>query len=117
MADFPSIANPSEFVQTYRKGQIKGRFEDGTVFSRAKETRARFKFTLSWKSLSGTDYIALITFFNSNIGTTFTYTHPLTSTEYTVRFAQDELPKARNVGFMGVYDTGWEIMGLELEED
>ncbi len=116
MATWPDITDPSEFQETIKKGQIKRNFEDGTVLSRAKETRARRKFILGWKAIDQTDYDLLIAFFVANIGTTFTWTHTLSSESVTVRFAKDEMPKAKWMGWRGG-DQAYTINGLELEED
>jgi len=116
MATWPSITDPSEFQESIKKGQIKAKFEDGTVLSRAKETRARRRFILGWKSIDQTDYDSLVTFFIANIGTTFTWIHTLSDESVTVRFAKDELPKAKWMGWRGGVQA-YTINGLELEED
>ena len=109
MADFPNIQLPSGMTEHTIKGQIKSDFAAGYVQSRAKWTRSRKQFSLSWGVMSDADKQTLQTFFDENIGGTFNWTHPLTNTTYTVRFSDDEL--------LAIYvPVSWWKVDLNLEE-
>ena len=88
---WPSIATPSGIVEFADKGQIKVPFEGGYVQSVAKYSRMRRMFELTWNAMSAANKATLITYFENNQGTTFSWTHPHTSTAYTVRFRDDQL--------------------------
>ena len=109
MATWPNIAEPSRMTERKQKAQIKSDMSAGYVQSRAKWTRSRKVFELSWNAMSDADKGLLETFFGDNIGGTFTWTHPLSGTSYTVRFGEGEL-SARYV-----YVSRWQI-DLMLEE-
>ena len=104
------------FSQKRRKGQIKTKFENGKVQSRAKETSSKWIFTVGYKGLVQSEYEALYVFFDANIGGTFTWDHPITDVEHTVRFGNDELPEAKFIGWVGG-EEAWDISGIILEED
>ena len=109
------------FSQKRRKGQIKTKFENGKVQSRAKETSSKWIFTVGYKGLVQSEYEDLYEFFDSNIGGTFTWDHPITTiadvaAQYTVRFGNDELPDAKFIGWVGG-EEAWDISGIILEED
>lgn len=110
---FPSIANPSpgRFSQQLVKAQTRIPFESGVVQSAAKHTVSRYIFKLGWASISTTQWALVETHFDTVQGSTFTYTHPTTSTSYTVRYQSDALPEA-------IYITADEVDvdGLILEE-
>jgi len=117
MANWPSIAQCSSdlFEQYPQRGQVRTEFENGAVQSRARATSTRWVFVLGWRALSQTDYATLCTFFDTNLGTTFSWTHPITSTVYTCRFSEDRLPPAMFSGFVsGV--TAWRMSGLQIEQ-
>jgi hypothetical protein len=118
MADWPSISDPAFdlYAQTLVKAQIKTEFENGKVQSRARATSARLVVSLGWHALSNTDYSSLQTFFTNNIGGTFNWTHPLTSTVYVMRFTSDALPGAKPSGYSADGTIAWELTGLELEQ-
>lgn len=92
MATFPSIRAPSrDLGETYRKPQIRKEFESGHTQSRPRATVGVIRWSLKWKALSEADYQTLLTFFAANVGGTFTWTHPISSTSYTVEFIGDDL--------------------------
>jgi len=109
MANWPSIATPSTLTDRTRKDQIKTDFAAGYVQSRPKWTRSRKIFDLSWKAMSTGDKTTLETFFENNVGDTFTWTYPDSGTTYTVRFSDDEL------SFKYVPVGHWQI-DITLEE-
>jgi len=109
MATWPDIQNPSDMTPIPTKGQIKTGFAAGYVQSRAKWTRSRKTFELSWKAMTNADANILEAFFDDNLGGTFTWTHPLSGVSYTVRFAEDKIP------FGYVHYNHWKVK-LTLEE-
>lgn len=71
MSDFPSIQKPSSRTRVFSKPQLKGDFEAGYTQVRAKATRAKQKWTLSWDHLPVADWDTLRSHFNDNSGNTF----------------------------------------------
>ena len=107
---FPSIQSPAyPLGESSFKRQIRVPFESGHVHSRAGATVARKIWQLNWKMLPESEYQTLLTFFEANIGGTFSWTHPVTETTYTVRFAEDTLQG--NIPF-----RGYREVSLKLEE-
>lgn len=118
MTDFPTLPTPSWqfFKQTPIKSQIITPFESGKVQSRPRHTSMRWKFTIGWQALTQTDYATLYTFYEDYVGTTFNWTHPITSTVYSVKFAgTDAFTEARPAGMLNG-EFAWEISGIELEQ-
>jgi hypothetical protein len=93
---------------------LKSEVDDGYVLTRRKYTRAISKFTLKWTHLSGTHYALLDAHFQSAGGAaaTWTFTHPQTSTEYTVRYKNDNLKFDLSVPG----ESGWYSGTIVLEE-
>jgi hypothetical protein len=118
MVDFPAtLPVPSKqfFSQRPIQKQLKTKMESGVVQSRAQHTSMRWEFTIGWHIITQTQYAALYEFFTANIGTTFNWSHPITSTVYVVRFSKGELPPAKHGGHVaGVF--GWTLSGLILEQ-
>lgn len=110
---------PPSSAESYRQSiyhkQIRTEMESGLVRSRPKHTRSRHMFTLGWRNLKQSEYDTLKTFFTTNIGTTFTFYHPLTNIPYLVRFVSDELPEISHTGFLDDELT-WSLNSLKLEE-
>lgn len=92
MADWPDIANPSALTERKKKEQDRSDFEAGYVYTRAKWTRSRKIFELTWGAMKDPDKQTLEDFFDNNLGGTFTWEHPLSGEVHTVMFAEDELP-------------------------
>lgn len=90
---WPMTQNPAYgFQEEYTKAQIRSKFENGTVQSRAKETKGRHRWpALIWPVLPVADYETLKTFFETNQGSAFDWTHPQSSVVYPVRFIGDSL--------------------------
>jgi len=95
MASFPSSLPDPEvhgLEEDYNKTAVRTEFEAGYVQSRARFTRARRTWSkIYWTGLSSSDLSTLLTFFNTYQGDSFTWTHPITSVEYTVRFSCDKV--------------------------
>lgn len=113
---FPTRApSPQFFSQTVQKAQLQSPFEAGSVQSRPKHTKHRMRFTTGWEALTSTELSDLYTHFYTYVGTTFSWTHPTTSTSYTVRYTEDQLPEAQYVGKLEGTDA-WSIGPIPLDE-
>jgi hypothetical protein len=89
LADFPDIPNPSyQSGGKNVKAQVRTEFEAGYVQSRARHSRARKTFSLTWNYLREADFALLEAFFEANQGGMFTYSF-LGTGNY--RFSDDEL--------------------------
>ena len=71
--------------------QIKMEFEANYTQSRPKAVRSTGRWSLKWANMPEADYQLLKTFFLANQGYSFSWTHPVTSASYTVRFGMDSL--------------------------
>lgn len=93
MANFPSIQLPSSRKRTVSKPQLKHEFEAGYNQIRAKGTRSKRKWTLSWDFLPKSDWELLISHFTSNSGDSFIIAKEMLyeSTNYTVIYSIDEI--------------------------
>ena len=95
MATWPNIETPNlPLEEVGRLSTVRSPYEAGYVNTRPRWTRARRSFVLTWNALSSSGFSTLRAFFEETVrggGDSFTWTHPVTSTSYTVRFAQDEL--------------------------
>ena len=116
---FPStLPTPSwqYFSQQPIKAQVTTPFESGKAQSWAKHTSMRWRFIIGWQALTQAQYATLYNFYEANIGSSFSWTHPITSTVYTVRFGNNNgLPEAKPSGFVdGVF--AWTVSGIILEE-
>lgn len=109
MANWPSIAYPSDLEEEIFKKVARSDFEAGYVCSVASHTRSRRRWVLSWSVMSAADLASLQTFFDNNQGDTFSWTNPANSTGYTVRFSEDMI-KAKYVS------PGYYKVQVDLEE-
>ena len=83
---------PDEGVEEeFYKPQRKMEFEANYGQTGPRATRGRRRFPLAWNYLSETDFQTLEAFFNTNQGSSFTYTHPIRSTTHTCVFATDSI--------------------------
>ena len=89
---WPTIAAPTYTTggEVYRP-QIRSEFEGNYVQSRPRSTRATRRWTLVWNAMTNADYGTLETAFIADIGATFSWTEPITTTSYTVRYSEDSL--------------------------
>jgi hypothetical protein len=89
---WPAIAAPTFTTggAIYRP-QIRTEFEGNYVQSRPRATRATRRWTLVWNAMTEAHYQLLDAYFIANIGVTFSWTEPITTTSYTVRFSEDSL--------------------------
>lgn len=92
MANWPSISPPDYGLsEDFYKPQVRTEFEGNYVQSRPRSTRAVHRWSLKWSALLESEFQTLKTFFDTNQGTSFTWTHPLTSVSYSCRFSTDTL--------------------------
>ena len=101
---------------------IKSDTDAGYKITRRKYTRVLHTWTLKWTHLSGADYALIDTHFQEAGGASayWVWTHPQTSTEYTVRYKDDNLKFDLSVpgpeSATGANDGGWYSGSIVLEE-
>ena len=92
MAEYPSsISLPQSINEVFYKAQIRTPFEDGSAQSRVKHTKGRGRWELSYDEVPISYAYVLRDFFYANQGTVFTWTNPMNSIQYNVRFSEDEI--------------------------
>jgi hypothetical protein len=95
MNNWPSIATlppPSEGVEEdYYKPQLKNEKEGNYIQTRLRATRSRSVFPLKWNYLTEVEYQALKTFFDTNQGLIFVYTHPIEGTTHNCVFSTNSI--------------------------
>ena len=89
--------------------QIKSTFENGTVQSRVKWTNSRDSFSLRWDQMAEAEFQSFKEHFQANQGSTFSWTHPITSTVYTVRYSQDSFKSTATI-------PGYRTVRVAIEE-
>lgn len=79
------------FVETPTFNTLISKFESGVEQRRAKRSAVQRKWTLQFTNKGKTEADAVNTFFQGKKGalTAFTWTNPIDSVEYTVRFVDD----------------------------
>lgn len=116
MSDFPTLSTPPVYpLKQSRDGDqfIKSKTEAGYVITRSRYSRARLKFNVSYQNISAADKALLETLIDEVDGEIgyFTWTHPITSVSYTVRF--DKTPEIEAVGHDGssyYYNTSFDLV-------
>jgi hypothetical protein len=91
MSDFPSIelpSNISEKLVSFKKSQ-----KSSAGYSMIANAGAVMKkqFTLDWEQMTSVDKATLISHFQSNYVSSFSWTHFETSTVYTVFYENEDL--------------------------
>lgn len=109
MTSFPTIQNPTVngLDGEVKYEQLANETDAGYVIRRNRSLRARQSFSLSWEKMPEADYILLETFFKANRSSEFTWTHPVTATNYTVCFTKTNLKS--NIVNYGVRKASCEI--------
>ena len=79
------------FSEKFVKRKILSRFESGHELSRATATVGKHEFGPKWSGLPESEYQILKSYFESQGAETFSWTHPVSTTVYTVRIAQSEI--------------------------
>jgi hypothetical protein len=92
LPNWPSIAAPTfgSTEEDYRP-QIRTEFDGNYVQSRVRATRSVKRWVWRWNYMTEADYQTLITFFQTNQGGSFNFTHPVTSVAYACRFSGNSL--------------------------
>lgn len=110
MAAFPNPSNtigaPIPRIGSSDKKSFnvtKNSFEANYLQVRRTSTRSRAAFSLVYDTLTLAEFAILEAFFNSYIGTVFTFTHPVELVDYQVTFAESSIEKTY-ISF-GVVDT------------
>ena len=88
---WPSISTPSSVSETLIKRQFLAESDGGYRLSRAIGTAAKRDFTLTWDAMTSADKATLISAITSDMGSTFSWTHPTTAASYTVRYLEDQI--------------------------
>lgn len=86
--DWPEVQLPSGLDETTEDPAISTEFGTGIVQTRARYTRIRRTWNLSWANMRGADYRALRAFYSSVYGGSlpFNWTHWKEGQTYSVRF-------------------------------
>lgn len=106
---WPTIIAPSSIEEKDYTPQIKTESEANYVQSRRRGTRSRMLFKLTWESMSTTDYELLKAAVRTDMGSTFSWTHPLTSTVYECRYSSDGVQGRARAGRVGSWTVSVEI--------
>jgi len=89
---WPTLTPPNQIKVEFYKAAERSKFETGRQVSGAKDAAVRRRFTLIWeRSLPQADLDSLGAAFGTDQGGTFTWTHPISSTSYTVAYGQDSI--------------------------
>jgi len=93
MADWPISIQKPEFntEEELFKPQIRQIFDGNYVQSRPATTRAVRRWTLKWNFMKESDYATLMTFFVTNQGNSFNFTHPITGVVSICRFSDNSI--------------------------
>jgi phage-related protein len=88
VANYPNVQLPSGCEEVTEDPSIRSEFEDGIVQTRAKFTRLRRTWALSWEYMWGADYRILRSFYEQMRGgaLAFIWTHPTEGVSFEVRF-------------------------------
>ena len=88
---WPEIQLPSSIEETVGNPAIRSEMESGIVLTRARYTRTRRVWTLTWANLRGGNYRTLRNFYVAKKGgsLSFSWTHPIENITITVRFNGD----------------------------
>jgi phage-related protein len=92
MADF--VLKPHYvFTKTSEYKTLVSNFENGVEQRRAKWATPLKTWKLQWRNIEATDVSTIQTLFDAKLGSysSFTWTNPVDSVDYTVRFKDDSL--------------------------
>jgi phage-related protein len=105
--NWPNIQLPSGLEEPLEDPTIRTTFESGIVQTRARYTRMRGTWILTWANLRGAHYTTLRNFYKQMMGgaLSFNWTHPLEGTTYEVRFKGTFSPRYNIKGFRNISCT------------
>lgn len=87
---FPAVAGLSyPLKESLYKPKVRMDFENGTVQSRARFTRAKRRFALKWEKMPAEDKDKIERFFDNMGGDVFLWKHPITGKQYRCIFSED----------------------------
>jgi hypothetical protein len=121
MADFDTVKTPEWDMSSrqYFRGLHTDEFEKGYTHSRKTGARGRYMWSLGWSFMTIEEFETLKTFFDTNLGGSFTFTNYLPTTSggavydtYTVKFMDGELPEETPVSNHGVSLKGLTIVEI-----
>ena len=103
-ADDLTLAPDFVLAETDKFTTLVSQFENNVEQRRAKVASAYRTWKLQYRNRTATELSTLQTLFNTKKGqlTSFLWTNPLDSTQYTVRFASDEIEYQLKA--YGIYD-------------
>lgn len=109
MADF-SLAPDYVFVKKTGYDTIVSEFENGAEQRRARRSGSIRSWRLSYRNKTTAELATVQTLFDAKKGalTSFTWTNPTDSVDYTVRFKEDSLEVAQKA--YGVFDFDFELV-------
>jgi len=112
MSDF-ALAPDYTFETTKDYRTLITEFENGAEQRRQVWAAQRRSWKLRYKNRDATDLGTITTIFDSKKGmlTSFTWTNPVDSAEYTVRFKEDSLRYSNSV--YGLYDIEFELIEVK----
>jgi len=112
LSDF-SLAPDYTFETTKEYKTLVSEFENGTEQRRQKWSAQRRSWKLVFKNRSATDLGTITTLFDAKKGalTSFTWTNPIDSTDYTVRFKEDSL--SYSTDSYGLYNIQIELIEVK----
>ena len=92
---YPTTPKPraSGSEDTKTRALVKSESEGAYVRVRPLATKAINRFKLNYSNITRAEFATLSSFFDANIGKTFTFVHPDTSVSYSCTFDQEELRK------------------------
>lgn len=109
MASWPSISTPAKVNEAIVKVAHRSSSEAGYVHTRAKWTSNKRTFSLAWNVMTSANKATLETFFDTNQGTTFSWTHPDTDASHTCLFSDD------SIQFKSISNGLWSVT-VSIEE-
>jgi phage-related protein len=111
MPDYPNVQLPSGCEEVTENPAIRTEFETGIVQTRARYTRARRTWQISWEYMRGADYRVLRNFFAQMYGgsLSFNWTHPTENTVFNVRFLNEIRASNQSYDFWNVSMTLEEV--------
>lgn len=112
MADF-SLAPDFVFHKKTNWDTLVSRFENGVEQRRARWGTAVKEWKLEYKNRPASEVTTVQTLFDNSKGaySSFTWTNPVDSQEYTVRFKEDSLDVQAKA--YGVYDFAFELIEVK----
>jgi phage-related protein len=112
-SDDLTVAPDYVFEETIKYSTAVSKFENGTEQRRSLWSTPLRKFKLAFRNRNSTDYGTLRDLFNAKLGayTSFLWTNPNDSTQYTVRFDDDSLMVRQKA--YGIYDVEFSLVQVK----